>query len=84
MIWMLCRSLRHCGPHGSSGGAGERSSAPADAFLAADADAGAFAALGGQDVGVACVGVAPAQVGVQFAGQGGVVRMVRAGDHEGA
>ena len=33
------------------------------------ADAGAFAALGGEDVGVAGVGVAPTQVGVEPAGQ---------------
>jgi hypothetical protein len=46
-------------------------SAEADAFLAAYA--GAFAAWGGQHVGVAVVGVAPAQVGLQFTGQGGVV-----------
>ena len=39
------------------------------AFLAADA--GAFAALGVQDPRVAGVGVAPAQVGVQVAGQDG-------------
>lgn len=41
-------------------------SAPADAFLAADA--GAFLALGGEYVGVAGVGVAPAQVAVQCLG----------------
>ena len=44
------------------------------AFLAADA--GAFAALGVQDAWVAGVGVAPAQVGVQSAGQGGVAGVV--------
>ncbi len=49
-------------------------SAPAVAFLAADP--GAFAALGGQDVGVAGVGVAPAQVGLQVPGQDGVVGIV--------
>jgi hypothetical protein len=37
-------------------------------LLALAADAGAFAALGGQDVGVAGVGVAPAQVLLQLAG----------------
>lgn len=56
----------------------------APASLAFAADAGSFAALGGQDVGVAGVGVAPAQVGVQFPGQDGVVRVIRAGDHERA
>jgi len=40
------------------------------------ADAGAFAALGGQHVGVAGVGVAPAQVSLEPAGQRRVVRMV--------
>jgi hypothetical protein len=39
--------------------------APAEAFLAADA--GAFAALGGEYIGVAGVGVAPAQIGVELA-----------------
>ena len=39
------------------------------ALLAFAADAGAFAALGGHDVGVAGVGVAPAQVILQLAGQ---------------
>ena len=52
----------------------------ADALLAADA--GAFAALGGQDVGVAGVGVAPAQVGVQLAGLDGVVGVVGVGEGE--
>lgn len=46
-----------------------------DAFLAADP--GAFTSLGGQDVGVAGVGVAPAQVAVQFTGLDGVVGVVR-------
>ena len=41
----------------------EWASAPADAYLAAEA--GAFAALGCENVGVTGVGVAPAQVGVQ-------------------
>src|SRR5579863_876179 len=57
---------------------------PTPAPLAFGADAGAFAALGGQDVGVACVGVAPAQVVLQPAGQDGVAGMVRAADDEGA
>ncbi|WP_158319491.1 hypothetical protein [Actinoplanes xinjiangensis] len=47
--------------------------------FAAGADAGAFASLGGDDIGVAVVGVAPAQVRVQGAGQGDVVGVVRAG-----
>lgn len=34
-----------------SGRCGQGTSAPADALLAADADAGAFTALGGQDTG---------------------------------
>src|SRR5262245_56166257 len=46
------------------------------ALLALAADAGTFAALGGQDVGVAGVGVGPAQVVMQAAGQGGVVAVV--------
>src|SRR5690348_3689029 len=40
--------------------------APAPALLAFAADAGPFVALGGQDVGVAGVGVAPAQVGLEL------------------
>jgi hypothetical protein len=39
---------------------------PLRMFTLATPTAGAFAALGGQDVGVAVVGVAPAQVGVQI------------------
>ena len=58
----------------------EGASAPADALLAADA--GAFAALGGEDVGVAGVGVAPAQVGVQGPGLDGVVGVVGVGQGE--
>jgi hypothetical protein len=46
-------------------------------------DAGAFAALGGQDVGVAGVGVAPAQVVLKAEGQHGVVGMIRAAHGEG-
>ena len=38
-------------------------------LLAFAADSGAFAALRGEDVGVAGVGVAPAQVVLQLAGQ---------------
>jgi hypothetical protein len=48
----------------------------------ADADAGAFAALGGQHVGVSGVGVAPAQVGVQVAGQDDVVGVVGVGHRD--
>ena len=47
-------------------------------MLAFAADAGAFAALGGQEVGVAGVGVAPAQVILHAAGQDGVAAVVRA------
>jgi hypothetical protein len=46
------------------------------AFLALASDAGAFAALGGEDVGVAGVVVAPGEVVLQAAGQHRVVRMV--------
>jgi hypothetical protein len=38
-------------------------------LLAFAADAGAFAALGGQHAGVAGVGITPAQAGLQLAGQ---------------
>jgi hypothetical protein len=64
-----------------SGGFGPWSS---PALLAFAADAGAFAALSGPDVGMASVGVTPGQVGLQPAGQHGVVRVVRAADDEGA
>ena len=50
-------------------------------MLALAADAGPFAALGGQHVGVAGMGVAPAQAGLEFAGQHGVAGMIRAGRH---
>ena len=46
--------------------------------------AGSFAALGGEDVWMAGVGVAPSQVVAQGVGRDGVVRVVRAGDHERA
>jgi hypothetical protein len=52
----------------------------ADAFLAADP--GAFLAFGGQEVAVAGVGVAPAEVGVQGPGLSGVVGVVGVGDGE--
>jgi hypothetical protein len=48
-------------------------------LVAFAAHAGAFAALGGEDVGVSGVGVAPAQVGVQVAGQDNVVGVVGVG-----
>jgi hypothetical protein len=48
----------------------------APALLAFTADAGAFAALGGQHVGVAGVGVTPGQVVLQAPGQHRVVRVV--------
>ena len=47
-------------------------------MMAFAADAGSFAALGGQHVGVAGVGVAPAQVVLQPAGQHGVAGVVGA------
>jgi hypothetical protein len=47
-------------------------------LLAFAADAGSFSALGGQDIGVAGVGVAPAQVVLEPASQRGMVRVVRA------
>ncbi|GAB3864094.1 hypothetical protein GCM10029963_73910 [Micromonospora andamanensis] len=53
------------------------------AVLAFAAHTCAFTALGGKDVRVAGVGVAPAQVGVQMPAQSDVVRMVGSGDHEG-
>jgi integrase-like protein len=63
-----------------SGCGSEGASAPAEALLAADT--GAFAALGCQDLGVAGVGVAPAQVGVQGPGLNGVVGVVGVGQRE--
>ena len=62
-------------------GEGE-AAAPSGAFLAACA--GAFAVLGGDDVGVAGVGVAPAQVCLELVGQHGVVGVVRPAYDEGA
>jgi dienelactone hydrolase len=47
-------------------------------LLAFAAEAGAFAALGGQHAGVAGVGITPAQAGLQPAGQRGVIPVVRA------
>ena len=52
--------------------------------MALAADAGALAALGGQDIGVAGVGVAPAQVSLKLAGQHGVAGMIRGTDDKGA
>jgi hypothetical protein len=46
-------------------------------LLAFAADARTFAALGGEDVGMAGVGVAPAQIVLQLAGQDDVVGVVR-------
>ena len=48
----------------------------APALLAFAADAGAFAALGGQHAGVAGAGITPAQAGLQLAGQRGVIPVV--------
>jgi len=53
-------------------------------LLAFAADAGAFAALGGQHAGVAGVGITPAQAGLQLAGQRGVIPVVRAAHDKGA
>ncbi len=47
-------------------------------MLAFAADAGAFAALGGQHAGVAGAGMTPAQADLQLAGQRGVIPVVRA------
>ena len=84
--------MRHTGPAcltsaltayvrrvGSCGGLG---SSPA--LLAFAADAGAFLALGGEDVGVAGVGIAPAQVRLQPPSQDRVVGVVRGAHDEGA
>jgi hypothetical protein len=59
---------------------GQGASAPADAFLAADA--GTFSALRGEDVGVAGIGVAPAQVAVQRLGLRGMAAVVGVGQCE--
>ena len=48
------------------------------------ADACAFPSFGGEHVGVAGVGVAPAQVRMQGAGERDVVGVLRVGQHEGA
>src|SRR5215472_4204513 len=56
----------------------------APALLAFAVDAGPLAALGGQDVGVACVGVAPARAVLQPAGQRGVIPVVRVARDKGA
>jgi hypothetical protein len=54
----------------------------APALLAFAADAGPFAALSGQDIGVTSVGVAPAQVLLELAGQHRVVAVIRAAQDE--
>jgi hypothetical protein len=64
----------------TTGRRGEWASAPAVALLAANA--GALPALDGEDVEVAGVGVAPAQVGVQGPGLDGVAAVVEVGDGE--
>jgi len=56
----------------------------APALLAFAADAGALAALGCQHVGSRALGVAPAQVGLQLAGQRGVIPVVRVAHDTGA
>jgi hypothetical protein len=53
-------------------------------LLAFAAEAGAFAALGGQHAGVAGAGITPAQAGLQLAGQRGVIPVVRAAHDKGA
>jgi hypothetical protein len=53
-------------------------------LLALAADAGAFAALGGEHVGVAGVGVAPAQVCLEPPGRRGVAFVVGVAHHKGA
>ena len=52
-------------------------------MLAFAADAGPFAELGGQHIGVAGVGITPAQVLLQPPGQGGVVRVIRVAHDKG-
>jgi hypothetical protein len=56
----------------------------APALPAFAADAGAFAALGLEYGGMSAVGVAPAQVGLQVAGQGRMAGGVVVGDDEAA
>jgi hypothetical protein len=56
--------------------------APAAVVLAADA--GAFSPFSGEYVGMAGVGVAPPQVGVQRASERDVVGVGGVGQHEGA
>jgi hypothetical protein len=53
-------------------------------LLAFAAEAGSFAALGGQHAGVAGAGITPAQVVLQLAGQRGVIPVVRAAHDKGA
>jgi hypothetical protein len=53
-------------------------------LLAFAANAGALAALSGQDIGVTGVRVAPAQVSLQLAGQHGVAGVIRAAHDKGA
>ena len=62
---------------GWSGGAG---SSPALLFLGADS--GSFSALGGEEIGVSCVGVAPGQVGVESTGEHDMVGVVGVIQHE--
>ena len=53
-------------------------------MVAFAADPGAFSALCGEDVGIAGVGVAPAQVGLQPARQHGLVGVIGCAHGEGA
>jgi len=54
------------------------------AVVAFTAYVGAFASLGGEDVGAAEIGVASVQVGAHLAGQYRVGEVMGAGDDEGA
>ena len=56
--------------------------APGPVALATDP--GSFAALGGQHIGMAGMGVAPAQMGLQRAGEHHMVGVIGAAENEGA
>ena len=77
---------RHADPEGLPGRSRSTrpGSGPSPALLAFAAYPGPFAALGGQDAGVAGVGVASAQAVLEFAGRRGVVRVVRAAQEKSA
>lgn len=67
-------------PEGQSGSCGDGAATEPDAFLAADT--GALPPLGGQDVGVLGVLVAPAQITVQLARLDRAVGVVGVGEGE--